>query len=94
MRRTKSNTLRSKEVLQMSEIPESIKFLLFGLGPEMAARMALAANSIGLVAMILGVVAGATGRKLGLGATNWFLLTIALFIWACGQWMVAYFGAK
>jgi hypothetical protein len=78
----------------MSDIPESIKFLLFGFGPEMAARMALAANSIGLVTMILGIVAGATGQKLGLGVTNWFLLTIALFIWACGQWMVAYFGAK
>jgi hypothetical protein len=78
----------------MSDIPESIKFLLFGFGSEMAARMALAANSIGLVTMILGIVAGATGQKLGLGATNWFLLTIALFIWAWGQWMVAYFGAK
>jgi hypothetical protein len=78
----------------MSEIPENIKFLLFGFGPEMAARMALAANSLGLVTMILGIIAGATGRSLGLGATNWFLLTIALFIWGCGQWLVAYFGAK
>jgi hypothetical protein len=78
----------------MSEIPENIKFLLFGFGPEMAARMALVANSLGLVTMILGIIAGATGRSLGLGATNWFLLTIALFIWGCGQWLVAYFGAK
>lgn len=78
----------------MSDIPESIKFLLFGLGPEMAARMALAANSIGLVTMILGIIAGATGHKLGLGATNWFLLTIALFVWGWGQWMAAYLGAK
>ena len=78
----------------MSQIPESIRFLLFGFGPEMAARMALVANSIGLVTMILGIVAGATGQKLGLGATNWFLLTIALFVWGLGQWMVAYFGAK
>jgi len=78
----------------MSEVPESIRFLLFGLGPEMAARMSLAANSLGLVAMILGIIAAATGHKLGLGATNWFLLTIALFIWGWGQWMVAYFGAK
>ena len=78
----------------MSQIPESIRFLLFGFGPEMAARMALVANSIGLVTMILGIVAGATGQKLGLGATNWFLLTIALLIWGLGQWMVAYLGAK
>ena len=78
----------------MSEIPESMRFLLFGLGPEMAARMSLVANSLGLVALILGIIAGATGHKLGLGATNWFLLTIALFIWGCGQWMVAYLGAK
>ena len=78
----------------MSDIPESIKFLLFGLGPEMAARMALVANSIGLVTMILGIIAGATSKTLGLGATNWFLLTIALFIWGLGQWLAAYFGAK
>jgi hypothetical protein len=78
----------------MSQIPESIRFLLFGFGPEMAARMALVANSIGLVAMILGIIAAATGHKLGLGATNWLLLTIALFIWGLGQWLVAYLGAK
>jgi hypothetical protein len=78
----------------MSDIPENIKFLLFGFGPEMAARMALVANSIGLVTMILGIIAAATGKTLGLGATNWFLLTIALFIWGLGQWLVAYFGAK
>jgi len=78
----------------MSQIPESIKFLLFGFGPEMSARMALVANSIGLVTMILGIIAGDTGKTLGLGATNWFLLTIALFIWGLGQWLVAYLGAK
>jgi|APFre7841882590_1041340.scaffolds.fasta_scaffold529992_1 hypothetical protein len=78
----------------MSQIPESIRFLLFGFGPEMAARMALVANSIGLVTMMLGIIAGATGQKLGLGAINWFLLTIALFIWGLGQWLVAYLGAK
>ena len=78
----------------MSQIPESIKFLLFGFGPELAARMALVANSLGLVAMILGIVAAATGKNLGLGATNWFLLTVALFIWGLGQWLVAYLGAK
>jgi hypothetical protein len=94
MGRTKSYTVHSKEVLQMSEIPEGIKFLLFGFGSEMAARMALVANSIGLVTIMLGVIAGATGQKLGLGATNWFLLTIALLVWGLGQWMVAYFGAK
>ena len=78
----------------MSQIPESIKFLLFGFGPEMAARMALVANSLGLATMILGIIAAATGKSLGLGATNWFLLTIALFIWGLGQWLVAYLGAK
>jgi hypothetical protein len=75
-------------------MPESIRFLLFGFGPEMAARIALAANSIGLATMIVGIVASATHKALGLGATNWFLLTIALFVWGLGQWMVAYLGAK
>jgi type IV secretory pathway TrbD component len=42
----------------------------------------------------LGIIAGAAGKNLGLGATDWFLLTIALFIWGLGQWLVAYLGAK
>jgi hypothetical protein len=78
----------------MSEVPESMKFLLFGFGPEMAARIALVANALGLATMILGIIAAASGKNLGLGATNWFLLTIALFIWGFGQWLVAYLGAK
>ena len=78
----------------MTEIPQNIKFLLFGFGPEMAARIAIAANLIGLVTMILGVIASATGKPLGLGATSWFLMSIALFIWGLGQWLVAYLGAK
>lgn len=78
----------------MSQIPESIRFLLFGFGPEMAARMALVSNLLGLATMILGIITAATGKSLGLGATNWFLLTIALFVWGLGQWLVAYLGAK
>jgi hypothetical protein len=78
----------------MTVIPENIKFLLFGFGPEMNARMALIASCMGLVTMILGIIAAATDHKLGLGATNWFLLTITLFIFGLSMWFSAYFGAK
>ena len=77
----------------MAEIPDNIKFLLFGFGPSLHAQMALAVNCIGLVTMIWGIIAAATDHKLGLGATNWFLLTIALFIWGLLMWLTAYFGA-
>ena len=78
----------------MAEISENVKFLLFGFGPSMHAGMALAVNCIGLVTLILGIIAAATGHKLGLGATNWFLLTIVLFIFGLNFWFTAYFGAK
>ncbi len=78
----------------MASIPESIKFLLFGFGPALEGQTALIANLIGLISMILGIVAAATNRKLGLGATNWFLLTIALFIFGLALWFSAYFGAQ
>jgi hypothetical protein len=78
----------------MAEIPENTRFLLFGFGPKMHAQMALIANLLGIVALILGIVSAATKSPLGLGATNWFLLTLILFVWHLSFWFSAYFGAK
>jgi len=78
----------------MSEVPQNTKFLLFGFGPKMHAQMAMIANLLGIIAVIVGIVSAATKNSLGLGATNWFLLTIIFFIWSISFWMSAYFGAK
>jgi len=51
-------------------------------------------NSIGMVTLILSIISAATNNALGLGAGNWFLLTIALFLFALSAWPCAYFGAK
>lgn len=69
-------------------------FLLFGFGPAAHAQMAFIANLLGIVTTILGIISAATKRSLGLGATNWFLLTIIFFIWGMSFWFSAYFGAK
>jgi len=78
----------------MTEIPNNTKFLLFGFGPKMHARLALIANLLGIITTILGIISAVTKDSLCLSATNWFLLTIILFIWGLSFWFAAYFGAK
>lgn len=78
----------------MAQIPQNTKYVLFGFGPKMHAQMALFVNCLGLATTILGIIAAATDNELSLGATNWFLMTIALFIWGLLNWLTAYFGAK
>ena len=78
----------------MTDIPQNTKFLLFGFGPRQTAQMALVINILGMATMILGIISAATKNSLGLGAGNWFLLSIILFIWALSFWLSAYFGAK
>jgi hypothetical protein len=82
------------EAYRMADIPENTKFLLFGFGPEMHARMAFIANLLGIITVILGIVSAATNKSLGLDATSWFLLTIIFFLWSMSFWFGAYFGAK
>jgi len=78
----------------MTEIPNNIKFLLFGSGPKLTALMALFINLLAMAATILGIVSAVTRNSLALGTSNWFLLSIAFFIWGFSFWCVAYFGAK
>jgi hypothetical protein len=78
----------------MIEIPQKIKFLLFGFGPQMHAVMALITNLLAIATTILGIISAAKQSPLGLGATHWLLLAIILFIWGLSFWFTAYFGAK
>jgi hypothetical protein len=78
----------------MADVPDNAKYFLFGFGPRLHALMALIANMIGIVALILGIVSAATKVPLGLNSTDWFLLTIIFFFWNLSFWFSAYFGAK
>ena len=78
----------------MADVPENAKYLLFGYGPRLHALMALIANLLGIVALVLGIVSAATKTSLGLDVTEWLLLTIVLFVWGLSFWFSAYFGAK
>lgn len=78
----------------MAEVPQNTKLWLFMLGPRISAIESLTVCLAGLVTMILGVVSAATNNTLGLGAGNWFLLSIVLFLWGIAKWFIAYFGAK
>ncbi len=78
----------------MSEVPQNTRFTLFGFGPKMHAQMAFVANFLGIITVIVGIVSAAIKKPLGLGATEWFLLTIIFFLWSLSFWFSAYFGAK
>ena len=83
-----------KEVITMSQVPKEMKFLLFGKGPKWHAKTAMVLMCLGMVFLVLGIISAALNRTLGLGATNWLLLTIAFFVWALWAWLCAYFAAK
>jgi hypothetical protein len=78
----------------MAEISENAKYLLFGYGPRLHALMALIANLLGIVSLIVGIVSTAMRSPIGLDGTAWLLLTIIFFLWNLSFWLSAYFGAK
>jgi hypothetical protein len=80
--------------IDMADVPKNLKFLIFGRGPKWHAQAAISLELIGLICLILGIISAVTNNELGLGSGNWFLLTIALWLWGIWSWFTAYFGAK
>ena len=78
----------------MAAVPKEFKFLLFGKGPKFHAGAAIVLEVLGLICLILGIISGFMDDTVGLWSTEWFLITIALWIWAFWSWFTAYFGAK
>ena len=78
----------------MAEIPKELRFLLFGAGPRWHAWTALIFDWLGLACLVVGIISAAIDDKLGLGATSWLLVAIALLVWSMYAWFCAYFGAR
>ncbi len=78
----------------MADVPDNARYLLFGYGPRLHAMMAMVANLLGIVALILGVVSSALNVSLGLNGATWLIIAIIFFIWGLTFWFSAYFGAK
>jgi hypothetical protein len=78
----------------MVAVPKKFKFLLFGMGPRFHGTLAFVLEIIGLVFLILGMISGFTDETVGMWSTEWFLVTIALWIWALWSWLCAYTAAK
>ena len=51
--------------VEMIEIPQKIRFLLFGFGPQMHAVMALITNLLAIATTILGIISAAKQSPLG-----------------------------
>jgi hypothetical protein len=78
----------------MAEIPKDTKKLIFGMGIKWHATAAIIMNSAGLICLILGIVAAAMGKTLGLSASHWILIAIALIVFALSAWLLAYHAAR
>jgi hypothetical protein len=78
----------------MAEIPKDMKFMLFGFGARWHAKCTMALNFLALASFIVGIISAALGNALGLGATNWLLIAIALWLWDVWSWLTAYRAAK
>jgi hypothetical protein len=56
--------------------------------------MACVLEAAGLVFLVLGMISGFKDETVGMWSTEWFLVTIALWIWALWMWLCAYTAAK
>jgi hypothetical protein len=78
----------------MAEIPQDIKFAIFGRGAKWHARVAMVLDFLGMGCLIVGIIGDAINRTPGLEPTNWLILAIALWVWGVWSWLTAYFAAK
>ena len=78
----------------MANIPDNLKSLLFGKGARWHAILSLIVKCLGLVCLIVGIISAAMGEALGLGALNWLVLAIVLWVWGLAAWLCAYYAAK
>lgn len=78
----------------MAEVPQDIKKLLFGMGARWHAWSSIILDTAGLACLIMGIIAGATDRELGLLPIYWFLAAIAFIVFGLSAWLTAYHAAK
>jgi hypothetical protein len=78
----------------MAGIPKDVKSLLFGMGAKWHARVAFVLDILGIVFLIVGIIADAINRTLGLETTHWFILMIAVWVWGLWSWLTALNAAK
>jgi hypothetical protein len=78
----------------MAAVPNNLKFMLLGMGPKFHATVAFILEILGLASLVLGIIAAFKNEPIGIWSTEWFLIAIALWIWALWSWLVAYVAAK
>ena len=78
----------------MAEIPKNLRSVLFPAGARLQARCAFVLWVLGIVCLVVGIIGSAINSTLGLGATNWILIAIALWVYSFCWWLPAYFAAK
>jgi hypothetical protein len=81
-------------MIKMAEIPKDLRFLFFGRGARWMARWGVVFAGLASACFIVGIIGDATNKKLGLEATNWFIMMVAFFVVAFWSWLTAYFAAK
>ena len=78
----------------MTEIPNDIKRLLFGMGARWHATASMILDILGLACLVMGIISSAYDEKLWLLPTYWFLAAIAFIVFGLSAWLTAYHAAK
>jgi Mn2+/Fe2+ NRAMP family transporter len=78
----------------MAAVPKKLRFVLFGLGPKVNAIMAIVCEFLGLACLVPGLISAVSNKDVGMWSTEWFLITIALWIYGLWWWLTAYVAAK
>jgi hypothetical protein len=76
------------------KVKEVQRRLLFRMGPRFSATNAIVMDWLGIGCLVTGIVAAARGTDIGLGATNWISIAIALWVYGLWAWLAGYFGAR
>jgi hypothetical protein len=82
---------------EMAGILKDPKLCLFGKGAgwyNFHAWVALALDLLGTVCLVVGIIAAALDRELGLDPTHWLLIAIALWVGGIWSWLCAYTISK
>ncbi len=76
-------------------VPSKFKCVICGMSPKFYGTCAIILEVLALAALVLGIISGVKYEAVfSLWSTEYFLISIALFIWGLWVWLVGYFAAK
>jgi len=91
---TRGSSGEVQEVRKVAQIQKDMKRILFRMGPKFSASNAVVMDWLRIACLVIGIIASARGTDIGLGATDWLLIAIAVWVYGFWAWVAGYLGAK